>query len=327
MAGRRLLPHREPASLPQDLGDLTDALRAQYRLPDDAELASATRGVAEVVVRPRSPLIGTHLFPGMATPSGDLVVLAVSRGGDPVSGLAETLREGDTLLLTGPWDHLSRHTSDASEVLVVDRPDALRRAVPLGPGAKRAAGILLAMVVLLATGAVPPAVAGLLAAVAVVLSRVLSSSQAYRSVSWTTVVLVGGMIPLSTAFIETGTAALVADGLLSLLGAGGPHVALAALCLLTVVLGQLISNTATVLIVAPIAVSVAASLDLSVQPFMMALTVAAAASFLTPIATPVNLMVMEPGGYRFGDYWKLGLPLAVIFLLFAVLYVPLVWPF
>ena len=92
-------------------------------------------------------------------------------------------------------------------------------------------------------------------------------------------------------------------------------------------LGQLISNTATVLIVAPIAVSVAASLDLSVQPFMMALTVAAAASFLTPIATPVNLMVMEPGGYRFGDYWKLGLPLAVIFLLFAVLYVPLVWPF
>jgi di/tricarboxylate transporter len=93
------------------------------------------------------------------------------------------------------------------------------------------------------------------------------------------------------------------------------------------VLGQLISNTATVLIVAPIAISVARALDLSVQPFMMALAVAGAAAFLTPIATPANLMVMEPAGYRFGDYWKLGLPLALFFLAVAVFYVPLVWPF
>lgn len=92
-------------------------------------------------------------------------------------------------------------------------------------------------------------------------------------------------------------------------------------------LGQLISNTATVLIVAPISVSVAASLGLSVQPFMMALTVAGAAAFLTPIATAANLMVKEPGGYRFGDYWKLGLPLALLFVVVAVFYVPLVRPF
>ena len=92
-------------------------------------------------------------------------------------------------------------------------------------------------------------------------------------------------------------------------------------------LGQLISNTATVLIVAPIAISVAHALHLSVQPFMMALAVAGAAAFLTPIATPANLMVMEPAGYRFGDYWKPGLPLALFFLLMAVFYVPLIWPF
>jgi len=104
-------------------------------------------------------------------------------------------------------------------------------------------------------------------------------------------------------------------------------VVLLALCLLTLVLGQLISNAATVLIVAPIAVSIAATLDLSVMPFMMALTVAGAAAFLTPIATPANLMIMEPGGYRFGDYWRLGLPLAALFVAFAVLYVPFVWPF
>ena len=101
---------------------------------------------------------------------------------------------------------------------------------------------------------------------------------AYHAISWTTVVLIAGMIPLSTAFISTGTADLVADGMLSLLGGAGPHIALLALCGITVVLGQLISNTATVLIVAPIAISVAGALDLSVQPFMMALAVSGAAA-------------------------------------------------
>jgi di/tricarboxylate transporter len=99
------------------------------------------------------------------------------------------------------------------------------------------------------------------------------------------------------------------------------------ICLVTLALGQFISNVATVLIVAPVAISIAGALNLSVQPFMMALTVAGAAAFLTPIATPVNLMVMQPGGYRFGDYWRLGLPLGLVFTAVAVLYVPLVWPF
>jgi di/tricarboxylate transporter len=183
------------------------------------------------------------------------------------------------------------------------------------------------MVVLLATGVVPAAVAALLAACALVLTRTVSVTQAFHAVSWTTVVLIAGMIPLSTAFLQTGTADLVAGWLLTVLGDAGPHIALLMLCVLTVTLGQLISNTATVLIIAPIAISVAAALDLSVQPFMMALTVAGAAAFLTPIATPANLMVMEPAGYRFGDYWKLGLPMAVFFVLVATFYVPLIWPF
>jgi di/tricarboxylate transporter len=141
---------------------------------------------------------------------------------------------------------------------------------------------------------VPPAVAALLAACALVLTRAVTPTQAYHSISWTTVVLVAGMIPLSTAFLQTGAADLLADALLGVLGNAGPHVALLALCLLTVILGQLISNTATVLILAPVAIAVATTLGVSVQPFMMALTVAGAAAFLTPIATPANLMVMEP---------------------------------
>ena len=323
--GRRLLPERTPATLPQDLGDLTDTLRAQYALPD-GELVGSDRGVTEVVVAPRSPLIGEHLFPGMATPSGDLVVLAVQRSGDPLEGPDETLRAGDTLVLSGTWEKLQERTS-GTEVLVVDDPAQLRRAVPLGRGARRAIVILAAMVLLLATGAVPAAIAGLLAASAVVLSGVLTSTQAYRAVSWTTVVLVAGMIPLSTAFVTTGTAEAIASRLLDLVGSASPRLALLAVCVPTMLLGQLISNTATVLIMVPIAAVVAADLGASPMPFMMALGIAGAASFLTPVATPANTMVLEPGGYRFDDYWKLGLPLLLFFLAVAVLWVPFVWSF
>ena len=327
LVGDRLLPRRAPTSLPRDLGELTATLQSHYALPGDVQLADAARGVTEVVVPPRSGLIGLHLFPGMATPSGDLVVLAVQRAGDPLTGPEDTLRAGDTLLLSGTWEKLQQHTSNPTEVLVVDDPASLRRAVPLGVGAKRAVVILLGMVLLLATGIVPAAIAGLAAASAVVLSGVLTSTQAYRSVSWTTVILVGGMIPLSTAFISTGTAEVIAGGLLDIVGGGSPRVALLAVCLLTMGLGQLISNTATVLIVAPVATVVALDLGVSPLPFMMALGVSGAASFLTPVATPANTMILEPGGYRFGDYWKLGLPIILFFLAVAVLYVPLVWPF
>ena len=155
----------------------------------------------------------------------------------------------------------------------------------------------------------------------------LTVSQAYGSISWTTVVLIAGMIPLSTAFTKTGAADLLAGGLLSLIGDSGPYVALAALGVLTLVLSQLISNAATVLILAPIAMSLAAAMGVSVQPFLMGLAVVAAAAFLTPVATPANLMVMDPAGYRFGDYWRLGLPLSLFFLAMGVFYVPLIWPF
>ena len=325
--GRRLLPERNGALMPMDLVRHARLLRQQYALSlDTATILGPITGVTEVVVPPRSPLIGVRLCAGMVTPSGDLVLLAARRGEEHLKGQEFTVQVGDVLLLQGTWDDLEKQTG-GTNVLVVDAPTQLRRSVPLGKGAKRAMVILAVMVVLLATGLVPPAVAALLAACALVLTRTVSVTQAYHSISWTTVVLIAGMIPLSTAFIQTGTADLVAGWLLTLIGDAGAQIALLSLVLLTVVLGQVISNTATVLIVAPIAVSVATTLDLSVQPFMMAMTVAGAASFLTPIATPANLMVFEPGGYRFGDYWKLGLPLALLFIAVAVLYVPLIWHF
>ena len=240
---------------------------------------------------------------------------------------APKLRAGDTLLLQGTWKALDVHLDDP-DVLVVNSPEIVRRqAVPLGSGAMQAIVILLGMVVLLATGLVPPAVAGLLAAGALVLSHVLTVDQAYRSIDWTTVILIAAMMPLSTAMIETGAAQLMAEALVSMVGDAGPHALLAGLFLLTAVLGQLISNTATALIVIPISVAAATEIGMSPRPVLMSVAVAAAAAFLTPIATPTNLMVMGPGGYKFGDYWKLGLPLLIWFFVIATFYVPLVWRF
>jgi di/tricarboxylate transporter len=142
---------------------------------------------------------------------------------------------------------------------------------------------------------------------------------------WTTVILVAGMIPLSTAMRTSGAADRIADGLVEVVGSSGPYPLMIAIFVVVVVLGQLISNTATALIVIPVAVTAAAELGVAVLPVLVCLNVAASAALLTPVATPANMMVMEPGGYRFGDYWKMGSVLLVWYFAVGVLYVPLIW--
>ena len=326
--GERLLPARTPRSIPTDFSDHARTLAEQYMLDASApDLLTRRMGVAEVVIPPRSSAVGDTVFPGMVTDSGDLVVLAVQRKGQALEPEETTLAVGDTLLVQGTWAALERNLDDP-DVRVVDPPELVRRhAVPLGAGAGRAIAVLVGMVILLATGAVPPAVAGLLAAGAIVLSGVLTIDQAYGGISWSTVILVGGMIPLSTAMTQTGAANRLADQLVDVVGSAGPHALLLGIFVLTAALGQLISNMATALIVIPVAVSAAGDLDVSAKPVLMAVAVSAAASFLTPVATPANLMVLGPGGYRFGDYWKLGLPLLALFGVVAVLLVPVFWSF
>jgi di/tricarboxylate transporter len=283
-------------------------------------------GLADVMIPPRSPLIGERFFPGMVTESGDLIVLAIQRNGHDLDP-GEPLAAGDTLLLQGTWSALDQRI-DRAEVLVVNSPDLVRRqAVPMGQGAKAMIAVLLGMVLLLATGIVPAAVAGLLAAGAVLLLGILNVEQLYSSINWTTVILVGAMMPLSTAIIETGAAEMLANGLISTVGQAGPRALIAGLFLLTAIMGQVISNTATALIIIPISVVAATQMGVSPQPVLMAVGIAAAGAFLTPVATPTNLMVMEPAGYRFGDYWKFGLPMMIWFFIVAVGLVPLIWPF
>jgi di/tricarboxylate transporter len=290
-------------------------------------LFNRASGLAEVVIPPRSKWAGEMVFPGMTTKAGDLVVLAVQRGGDPVDPGAHRLAAGDTLLLQGSWKALDEQLTDPS-VLVVNSPALVRKqAVPLGLGARAAIIILLAMVAMLAFNLVQPAIAGLVSAGAVILTKLLKVEEAYRAINWTTIILIGAMMPLSNAMFQTGAAQLIADSLVSALGDAGPTALLIGLFFISAILGQVISNTATALIVIPVAVLAADTMGINVTPVLMSVNVACAAAFLTPIATPVNLMVMGPGGYKFNDYWKLGICMMAMFFLVSVFWVPVVWPF
>jgi di/tricarboxylate transporter len=313
---------------PDQVGSLTsDTSLAVSTAPTPVDaLMSREAGVVEAVIPPRSSLVGETVFPGMHR-GRDLVIIAVQRMGKDRGSRRTQLAEGDAILVHGPWDALDELTKDR-DVLLVDSPELVRRqAVPWGPKASVAVAVLAAMVVLLATGAVPPAMAGLLAATAMVLTKVVGPRQAYRAISWQIVVLIGALIPLSAAIQSSGGADRIADVIVDLVGPGRPYLLLVALFLLTATLGQMVSNTATVLIVAPIAVAAAEGTGTSVQPVLMLIAVAGAASLLTPISTPANMMIMSPAGYRFGDYWKLGLVVMAWWLLTALTIIPLVWPF
>ena len=290
-------------------------------------LFNRNSGLAEAIIPPRSPLVGKIVFPGMTTPDGSLIVLAVQRAGADLQTKPVTLAVGDHLLFQGTWQALDSRLGDP-RILIIDSPQVLRQqGLALGPGAKSAIAVLIVLVGLLGTAAAPPSIAALVCACAMVLLSVLTIPQAYKGIDWTTVILIGGMIPLSTAMTQTGAADLLARQLLFLVGESGPHALLAGLFILTCGLGQLVSNTATALIIVPIGLAAAADAGIDPRPVLMSVTVAAAASFLTPVATPANLMVMGPGGYRFGDYWKLGVPCTLWFFVVAVFLVPLYWKF
>lgn len=325
--GDRLIMRGEQAAM--------DAFAEQHGLTPCQETISKMRealfndshGFSEVVLPPRSRLIGETVFPGMVTESGDLIILGVQRGGENLGPGEAVLAAGDTLLLQGRWEALEEYGRDPN-VLVVAAPDMIRsQARPLGTGSIRAIVILAVMVTLLATGVVPRVVAGLAAACAVILLRVLKIERAYRAINWNVLIMVASLIPLSTAMYKTGAAYLIADTLVAIVGNASPYALLAGLFLFTALIGQLISSTATTLIVIPIAIASAEAVGVSPRTALVTVAVAAAASFLTPIAASASLMVQGPGGYRFGDFWRMGLPLLLWFFLVGTFLVPMLWPF
>jgi di/tricarboxylate transporter len=304
------------------------ALRDDIAPGEIAEkLLSRGSGLAEVVIPPRSKMIGQVVFPGMVTEDGGLMVLSIQRGGAEMREEPVTVRAGDHFLLQGTWKALDQYLTDP-KVLVVDCPGAVRKqAVALGQGAYAAIGILLLLIILLAFNLAPAAIAALVCAGLMVVAGVLTLPQIYRGIDWNTCVLIGAMIPPATAMAKTGAAAMIGDHVVNALGGAGPLAVLAGIFLATAAISQFISNTSSALVMMPIGLATASELSVSALPIMMGVAMGASASFLTPFANGVSMMVYGPGGYRFGDFWRLGLVVMAWALLVTLVSVPLYWKF
>jgi len=286
-------------------------------------------GMAEVLLAPRSRLVGKTLKDIRFRDRYLLGVVGVKRLGELVPGpLADLpLRFGDTLLVQGEWERIRLLQRETRDFIVAMAPREMSDALaPLGR-APVAVGIMVAMMALLTLGLVPPVTAVLLAAVGMVLSGCVTVEDAYRAVNWESVVLIAGILPMATALEVTGGMAWIVDSLSGLMEGAGPVLLLVALFVLTSALSQVISNTATAVLLAPIASSLALGIGARPEPFLMTLAVAASTAFATPVASPVNTLVLGPGGYRFGDFFKVGVALQAIILVITVLLVPVLFPF
>lgn len=288
---------------------------------------SSEVGMAEVLITPRSAYVGRTVRQGQIAQKYDVQVMSIRRGDRPVPLTEARLRFGDSLLVRGTWDAIGVLAQERRNFVVVGSPEEMaRQTVGLRPQAGIALAALAGMVALMVGGWVPTVVAALLAAVVMILGGCLTSREAYRAVSWESVILIAAMIPMSTALEVTGGVELLARVLVDSLGEIHPLVLMAGVFGITTAFSQVISNTATTVLVAPIVVQASVDLGVSPYPMLMVVAVSASTAFLTPIGTTTNLLVFSPGGYRFGDYWRAGLPLLLLFLVISVALIPVIWP-
>ena len=285
-------------------------------------------GLVEVMLPPDSELIGQTLQQAAFRSRHDLSVLGIRRNRQPLPGnlSEEKLAFGDILLIAGTWKLIYRLQNDQKDFLVLSLPAELSEVAPTYRQAPFALTILLAMVLVMTFGLLPNVVAVLLAALMMGLFRCLRMKDAYRSINWPSLVVIAGMLPLAKALEQTGGMTLIADGLVAGLGGFGPRVLLAGVFLLAALVGLFISNTATAVLIAPVAIVAAQKLGVSPYPFAMTVAIASSAAFVTPVSTPGNTMVQAPGGYRFNDFVRVGLPLLLLVMVLTLLVVPLVLP-
>lgn len=292
------------------------------------ELLSTEIGVAEVLLTPRSQYIGRSLAEVRFADKFKVQVLSIWRGDKAIMGSNVKLKFGDMMLIRGRWDDIDLLRNETRNFVVTGSPESLsRQIVELSPRSFFAILVLVGMVTMMVTGVVPTVMAAIIAAVAMVLGGCLSMGQVYRSIGWQSVVLIASMIPMSTALNVTGGAELLASGLVATLGTISPLALMAGVFLLTASFSQVINNTATSVLVAPIVLQASLEMGIAPHPLLMAVAVSASTAFLTPIGTTTNLMVLTAGGYKFTDYMKVGGPLILLFLLISLVLIPIIWPF
>jgi di/tricarboxylate transporter len=285
-------------------------------------------GVAEVMLAPESSLIDQTLRETEFASRYDLNILAIRHRGEKLTTLLEdrTLDFGDTLLVAGGWGEIQRLRDEVEDFVVLTLPAEYSELMPARHRAPIAVAILVAMVAAMAAELVANTAAVLIAALAMIATRCVKLDAIYRIVNWKTVVLVAGTLPLATALSKTGATAMAAHGMVALLGSLGPLAMLAVVFLVTAVVGLFISNSATAVLIAPVAIDAAHTLHVSPHAFAITVSLGCCAAFVTPVSSAVNMLVMEPGGYTFGDYVKVGLPLLLLTMLVTVALAAAIYP-
>ena len=289
-------------------------------------------GLTEIVVMPTSNFVGLRIGEANLRKRFGINVLGVKRGEEYITDnlIAAKLHVGDMLLVQGEWTNLAHLTSDTSNWVVLDQPEKTADKVLLDYKAPVAAAIMLLMVAMMVFDFIPvaPVTAVIIAGLLTVFAGSFRNVEAaYKTINWESIVLIAAMMPMSTALEKTGASALVSQTLVDSLGSMGPTALLAGIYFTTSLMTMFISNTATAVLMAPIALVAAQQVGVSPYSFLFAVTLGASMCFASPFSTPPNALVMKAGGYSFMDYVKVGLPLQIIIGVVMTFVLPLLFPY
>jgi len=294
-------------------------------IPDLGELESEEIGLVETVLSPHSTLVGKTLRELNFRFKYGLSVLAIWREGRAYrSNLRDNpLRFGDALLLYGPRKRLRMLGSEPDFLVLTEEAQET-------PHQEKIPMALLIMAIVLIPAIfdlLPIAISAIIGVALMILTNCLTMEEAYRSINWKAIFLIAGMLPMGIAMEQTGAAQFLANGMVGLIGGLGPLVVMVGFFILAALTSQFMPNPAVAVLLAPIALSTANDLGISPYPLMMVVAVSASTAFISPVGHSANVLVMGPGGYRFSDYLKVGIPLTLVVLAVVILVLPVFWPF
>lgn len=294
------------------------------------EVISREQGIAEVLLTPQSSLINHTILELHFREKYNVNILSIKRKGKIyLENLSqEKLLFGDALLVQGAWSDIELLAKETADVVVVGQPQEQASMAAANGRAPIAGLIMLAMLVTMTLEIVPAVTAVVIAAVLMVITGCLRNmDDAYGRINWESVILIAAMLPMATALEKTGGVQLLSENIVDMLGPYGPLAIMAGFYLATSFFSQFISNTATTVLFAPIAVTSAISFGVSPYPFLLAVSVAASMAFATPVASPTNALVMAAGNYKFIDFVKVGLPLQLVLWVVMMFTIPFFFPF
>ena len=286
-------------------------------------------GMAEVALIPDSEMMGKTVREIAFRTRFGLNIVGMKRDGKAMDGsvVDEPLQLGDILLVVGNWRQIALLAKRGRDFVVLNMPVEVDDASPAHSQAPHAIFCLVLMVALMLTDEIPNPIAAIIACLLMGKFRCINAESAYKAIHWPSIILIVGMMPFALALQKTGGVDMVVKGLLDVAGGEGPYLMLGCLFVMCAAIGLFISNTATAVLMAPIALAAAKSMGVSPYPFAMVVAMAASAAFMTPVSSPVNTLVLGPGKYSFSDFVKIGVPFTILVMVVCVLLIPVLFPF